>query len=272
MVTTYIGELYPPEGRTKVMGRLISVRSISSIISPLIIGYVAARSNWRIGFASFGLFLSIISLILVYFGIPKDRRILFEDEGQLAGILAVFRNRSALSYLFAGSLSMALFTALSVFNGSYLRQNFALTVKTTSQILPITSIFITVGLLVSGFLVDRFGLVKVVYLSTFLSAVFYLFYFAAMLPLLPALIFSILGSLMLGIRLAVGGTLGLVQETTYRGSMMSLNTAFMNLGGVLGAMIGGYALLSYGYRGLGIVSSGLSVIASIIYFLWVKNP
>ena len=271
MVTTYIGELYPPEGRTKVMGRLISVRSVASIIAPLVTGYIVARSNWRIGFASYSLVLTVVSLVFVYFGIPSNKEHKHGNTNQLAGISAVLRNRSALAYLVAGSLATALFMAISVFNGSYLRQHFALSIDAVSQLLPLTAISITVGLLVSNRLVARLGLKKVVYLSTFLAAVSYLVYFAAGLSLTLALVFSVIGALLTGIRLATSSALGLVQETTYRGSMMSLNTASMNLGGVFGALIGGFALLRYGYWGLGVVASGLSVVASVIYVLWVKN-
>lgn len=118
---------------------------------------------------------------------------------------------------------------------------------------------------------ERFGLKKVVYLTTFTSAVFYLVYYALGLDLAPAMVFSALGSLSTGIRLAAGSTLGLNQETEFRGSMMSLTTASMSLGGVLGAMLGGYALLNYGYPGFGLAISGLSFVATFIYVFWVRS-
>jgi predicted MFS family arabinose efflux permease len=83
--------------------------------------------------------------------------------------------------------------------------------------------------------------------------------------------FMALGSLSTGIRLAASSTLGLIQETTYRGSMMAMTTAGMSLGGVLGAMLGGYALLNYGYAGFGMVISGLSFVATFIYVFWVRS-
>lgn len=271
MVTTYIGQLYPPEGRTEVMGRLISVRSIVSFLAPLITGYILARSNWRIAYSSYNLSLIVISLILVFIAIPRDTGQQTGNSNQLAGISAVLRNRSALAFLLAGALGITPFIAISVFNGSYLRQIFSLSVETVSQLMPLTAISVTLGLLVSNRLVEKLGLKRVVYLSTLVSAIAYLVYFGAGLSLVPSVVFSLIGAVLTGVRLASSGALGLLQEKTYRGSMMSLSTAAQSLGGMLGALIGGFALSKFGYFGLGFVTSVLGIIAFVIYVFWVKN-
>jgi len=271
MVTTYIGQLYPPEGRTEVMGRLISVRSIVSFLAPLITGYVLARSNWRIAYSSYNLTLIVISLILVFIAIPRDSSQQTGNSNQLAGISAVLRNRSALEFLLAGALGITPFIAISVFNGSYLRQIFGLSVETVSQLMPLTAISVTLGLLVSNRLVEKLGLKRVVYLSTLVTAIAYLVYFGAGLSLVPSVVFSLIGAVLTGVRLASSGALGLLQEKTYRGSMMSLSTAAQSLGGMLGALIGGFALSKFGYFGLGFVTSVLGIIAFVIYVFWVKN-
>jgi len=271
MVTTYIGQLYPPEGRTEVMGRLISVRSIVSFLAPLITGYILARSNWRIAYSSYNLSLTVISLILVFIAIPRDTGQQTGNSNQLAGISAVLRNRSALAFLLAGALGITPFIAISVFNGSYLRQIFSLSVETVSQLMPLTAISVTLGLLVSNRLVEKLGLKRVVYLSTLVSAIAYLVYFGAGLSLVPSVVFSLIGAVLTGVRLASSGALGLLQEKTYRGSMMSLSTAAQSLGGMLGALIGGFALSKFGYFGLGFVTSVLGIIAFVIYVFWVKN-
>jgi predicted MFS family arabinose efflux permease len=271
MVTTYIGQLYPPEGRTEVMGRLISVRSIVSFLAPLITGYVLARSNWRIAYSSYNISLTVISLILVFIAIPRDSGQQAGNSNQLAGISAVLRNHSALAFLLAGAFGITPFIAISVFNGSYLRQIFSLSVETVSQLMPLTAISVTFGLLVSNRLVEKLGLKRVVYLSTLVSAIAYLVYFGAGLSLVPSVVFSLIGAVMTGVRLASSGALGLLQERTYRGSMMSLSTAAQSLGGMLGALLGGFALSKFGYFGLGFVTSVLGVFAFVIYVFWVKN-
>ncbi len=271
MVTTYIGQLYPPEGRTEVMGRLISVRSIVSFLAPLITGFILARSNWRIAYSSYNLSLTIISLILVFIAIPRDAGQQTDNSNQLAGISAVLRNRSALAFLLSGALGITPFIAISVFNGSYLRQNFSLSINTVSQLMSLTAISVTLGLLISNKLVETLGLKRIVYLSTFVSAISYLVYFGAGLSLVPSVVFSLIGAVLTGVRLASAGALGLLQEKTYRGSMMSLSAASQGFGGMLGALVGGFALSNFGYFGLGFVTSVLGIIAFVIYVFLVKN-
>ena len=271
MVTTYIGLLYPAEGRTKVMGRLISIRSVASIIAPLITGYIVARSNWRVAFASYSLALAVISLGLVTSQIPENRLFQKNNGTILDGLKAVLKNRSALAFLVAGSLATTPFMVIQVYNGSYLRQGFTLGVERVSQLLPLTALFVTFGLLSSGYLVSKLGLKRVVYISTILSSVSYLAYFSGGLSLNNALAFSLVGAFMTGIRLSTVSTLGLLQETTFRGSMMSLSAASNGLGGMIGAMIGGFAILKLGFSGLGFVSSILGLIATGIYVLFVKD-
>lgn len=271
MITTLIGEYYPTEGRTRVMGRIISVRSLAAILAPIVTGFVVSRTGWRVGFSSYTLPIAAISLVLVVFGIPRDEEKEIGSVNLLDGFRAVFRNRSAVSFLVAGIMATSLFSSIQVFNGSFLRQQFALPIETVSRLLPLTAISVTVGLLISNRLVERIGLKKVVYVTTFTSALFYLAYYALGLDLVPSLAFMVLGSLTTGIGLATSSTLGLIQETTYRGSMMALTTAGMSLGGVIGAMLGGYALLNYGWAGFGFAISVLSFVATFIYVFLVKT-
>lgn len=271
MVTTYIGELYPPEGRTRIMGRLIAVRSIISFIAPLITGYILVKSTWRIAFSSFNLTITVLSLALVIWVLPSDEKDQKKESNQLAGISAIMKNRSGLAFLLAGALGITPFIAISVYNGSFLRQAFNLPVETVSQLMPITAISVTVGLLISNRLVESLGLKKVVYLSTLLSAISYLVYFGSGLGLVPSVAFSIFGAFMTGIRLAASSALGLLQEKVHRGSMMSLSSASQSLGGVLGAMAGGLALSKYGYFGLGALTSVLGIGSFAIYLLYVND-
>ncbi len=271
MVNTFVGDLYPAGERTKVMGNMIAVRSVISFLAPLATGYIVARSNWRVGFASYNLTLTLISLGLVWLAIPRDKPVVAQSGNQLEGIRAVLGNRSAVAFLFAGALAFTPFMAISIYNGSYLRQHFMLSVEASSQLMPLVAISVTGGLLSSSFFVRRLGLKRTVYTATLLSSVAFLAYFGAGLSLVPSVVFSIIGSYLTGVWLATSGALGLLQDETYRGSMMSLNTASSSLGGVLGGLVGGFTLIRFGYLGLGAVTSCLGVVATLMYLLWVRE-
>jgi len=271
MVNTFVGEIYPAEGRTKVVGNMIAVRSIVSFLAPLVTGYVVSLSNWRIGYASFNLTLTVISLALVLMALPQGKVESVSNPNQLEGIRGVLRNGSAVAYLLAAALAFTPFVGIQVFNGSYLRQHFALPVRTVSQVMPLVAIAVTAGLLTSNRYVEWIGLKKTVYLSTFLSSIAFLVYFGAGLSLAPAVACSMIGSYLTGVWLASTGALSLLQETVYRGSMMSLGTAASSLGGVLGSLVGGYALIGFGYLGLGAVTGLMGLAATLIYSLWVRR-
>jgi predicted MFS family arabinose efflux permease len=265
MATTMIGVQFPPEERIKAMGRLIAGRSVSSIFATPIIGLIVGLSNWRWGFIGFSLPLMILSLILVYVGLPSDYGETGGDTSTvLVGIKQVLKDRSAVASLIAASLAMTLFSAVQVFNGSYLRQRFDLSVQTVSILLPLIAISVTIGTLTTSQIVRRLSLRKVVYFTTFFAALSYLIYFTQQ-DYRIAIVFSSIGACLTGMRVTVAGSLSLEQVPLYRGSMMSLNTAATSLGGVLGAGIGGYALLSNGYTGLGFALFFMSVLSTVLY-------
>jgi predicted MFS family arabinose efflux permease len=50
-----------------------------------------------------------------------------------------------------------------------------------------------------------------------------------------------------------------------------LNTAFVNVGNVIGTVIGGYVLINYGWGMLGLVLGVFGVLASLIYWLFTEE-
>lgn len=273
MTTTYIARFYPVEKRTDAIGKLIAGRSIASMIAPIIIGAVVSRSNWRWGFLGYSLPLVVLSIVLVFIGIPQAR--LESKTGGdikfLDGLRNVAANRSATACIISGVLAITPFTAISVFNGSYLRQHFLLPMETVSMLMPLYAVFVTIGLLTSGRLVSRLGLKRIVVFTTFFEALAYLVYFAVGLPLIFALVFSSFGALMTGIRISTSNSLNLEQVPRFRGTMMSMNAAASGLGGVIGASVGGYLLMQIGYWGLGLIVSLLGFVATVIYHMKVKT-
>jgi predicted MFS family arabinose efflux permease len=54
--------------------------------------------------------------------------------------------------------------------------------------------------------------------------------------------------------------------------MMSVDSAFVNLGYALGAAVGGMALLRFGYEGLGATLGLLGVIAAVVFYVFSRDP
>jgi predicted MFS family arabinose efflux permease len=68
-----------------------------------------------------------------------------------------------------------------------------------------------------------------------------------------------------------GDRLTIDQVPDYRGTLMSLNTVSRSIGAMIGAMIGGYALLNSNYGWFGLVLGVMGIIASLIYGLLSKE-
>jgi len=274
MTTTLIAEFYPVEKRTMMLGRLFAGRSVSSIVAVPIIGLIAGYGGWRWGFIGFSLPITILALLLVAAGVPLHQHYSAQRDkiGIFSGYRDVLSNRSALGCLVGGALAMVLFWGVSIYNGSYLRQRFGLPLSTVSLLLPIVAISVTIGTLTSGRIADRFGRKPTVLATTFLAAVFFMVYFSGWLGLELSLAFSALGSIATGMRISVSSSLTLEQVPEFRGPMMSISTAALSIGGVIGVSAGGMALIRFGYAGLGALICSLSVVATFIYLAVVKDP
>ncbi len=66
--------------------------------------------------------------------------------------------------------------------------------------------------------------------------------------------------------------LTLEQVPEARGTMMSINSIFITLGGGVGAALGGVALVLFGYTGVILTFASLSLLAAAIYFFLTDDP
>jgi predicted MFS family arabinose efflux permease len=67
-------------------------------------------------------------------------------------------------------------------------------------------------------------------------------------------------------------SLTLEQVPEARGTIMSLSTAALNLGSAFGTAIGGLALSSFGYEGLGSVLGVMGIAAAFVFLVFAREP
>jgi len=130
------------------------------------------------------------------------------------------------------------------------------------------------GEMLTAFLGDRLGLLRVILTATLLSAASYLAmpFFADSLPFALAALFCVFVS----VECAIVTALSLYTEVlpTARATMMSGHMAAASLGRVTGALMGGPLWLMGGIRIVGIVSAcitGLGIVA-LLWGLWGWRP
>jgi DHA1 family inner membrane transport protein len=268
--TSLLLVLFPLEQRTIVMGRIYSGRSFTSILATPVIGFLAARYGWRVGFIGFGAPLIILAIILVTTKIPELPP---KEEGAsiVSGFKKIASNKSALACLIGVSLCMTFFNSLMVFNGAYTRNNLNLPLGTASIAMSLTFLAVAFGQLLSGRLTQRIGVKGATWLSTFLSGASLLMYFSVSLPVPIAILASIIGTGMTGTTMTTMSALALEQEPDSRGTMMSLNSAAMSVSSMLSTLIGGIAIINWGFIGYGIVMFTITSVAAFTFYMWTHE-
>ena len=173
--------------------------------------------------------------------------------------------------LFGTALAAACWQAIVFYSVSFLRQRFLLSSDFTSIFIVFGALSYTIGSLVSGLVVNKFGRKKVTVISSVLAGVFTIM-FLNVSNLWESIGLAFLGSLFSGVRASSSSSLTLEQIPKYRGAIMSLSSATGNIGVALGSGLGGFTLLWYDYKTLGMSLGVLGILAAIIYQLFVIEP
>jgi predicted MFS family arabinose efflux permease len=119
--------------------------------------------------------------------------------------------------------------------------------------------------------VNKLGRKTLTVLTALLSGAFTIAYvFTPNLWL--SILLMLIASWFFGMVASAANSLTLEQIPRLRGTMMSIDTAVINIGSALGTTIGGLALLCLNYEGLGSVLGATGIVAAIIIYLLAKDP
>jgi len=72
--------------------------------------------------------------------------------------------------------------------------------------------------------------------------------------------------------MTAGGSLIIEQLPKYRSTMMSLNTAFMNVGMLLASITAGVMLNLYNYQSVGLALGSFGLLGAVVWITLVKEP
>jgi predicted MFS family arabinose efflux permease len=265
MINTIIGDNFPQERRPRILGLSAAGTSIAYMICSPLVSYISGTTGWRAVFTLIMLPVSLLSLITLYAGIPSDDEKTPLTLGQLLqGYRAVLSERSAVFCLIGTMLCWTMFLGSLTYMMSFYRQRFLMELGWASVILSVLALSKTLGHLTVGKLIEGYGRKKIVVGSIISVSVFIVGYLYSP-NLWVSLPLACMSCLVAGYMHSSVDSLNLEQVSEYRGSMMSLSYAFYTLGGVLGAGLGGLALLTGGYNVLAAVL-GLFGFASCLVF------
>ena len=272
MVFSYIGECYPGERRSQIVGTLTSLRTVSYILMVQLIGLVAGFWGWREAFLLLAAPITFLGLTLSLKVLPGIRS--RENTGRMSlleGYRGVLASRSAVACLLGNMLSGGAWAGgVIVYTVTYLREAFLLPRSEASNVFSGLVIGIIAGNYLGGPIIKRLEGKRVMVVSCLLSGILIACYMNSpgiQLTIAIAVVMSVLA----GIRMTSTNTLLLDQVPHYRGTVTSANSAVSQFGVALGAALGGLVLQLHSWGTVGVVLGAMHVVASIVYFVGVQG-
>ena len=273
MTTALVADHFPLEKRTHAIGWLLAAQSLSTLVGSPIVGFIAGLWGWRWAFLGFSLPITLLSLLLVVKGLPsksRNREGMMSKRSHLEGFRGIFASRSAVASLIGVALSAATWQAVMTYSASFLRHQFLIPLAHVSLFFIVMAFLYTVGSLTTGRLVNRAGRKPITVVAVLLTGIFLSFYIATNLWL--SLSLAALCVFFASLRATASSSLALEQVPRFPGTMMSLNSAAFSMGSLVGAGLGGLALLLLDYRGLGVIFGSIGVVAAIVFQMFVIDP
>lgn len=273
MNMTLVAELYPPERRTGALGIINTGMTLSYLVGPPVVNYFAGLGGWRAPMLYYVLPITVLSLLLILRGIPKSggEAAGKKEAGLLDGFRGVLSVRSALWCLVATAIMMFSWQFLALYSISFYRERFLISTGMASLVLLTMSVCTTLGNLLVGGAVRRYGRRRVAVVASVVCAVFLVVF-----PVIPDLWLSLAGRLITGLAgpfvYTASSSLALEMVPSFRGVMMSLNSAAFQTGVAVGTALGGAMLLSLSYETVGVVQGAFMFLPALIFRFLVRSP
>lgn len=276
MIFALIGTHFPLKKRASAIGWVNASAALSSMIGAPVIGVIVGIGGWHLAFLGFVLPASLLGLSVAAKGVPFPSQLRSghpprSKVNYLEGFKGVFANRSAIACFVGNALAMAGAFGIQVYGVSFVRERFLVSTEFASILIVGGSLSFTLGTLTIGQFVTRFGRKPVTGLTGFFVGIFIIF-FTIVPNIWLTLAFWFLSSLFFGMMITTAYSLTLEQVPSFRGTMMSVNSAAANIGSALGAGIGGLVLLLWDYEFVGLSLGVMIIAAAIIYYLAVHDP
>jgi predicted MFS family arabinose efflux permease len=271
MANALVGKHYAVEQRPRVMGWFVAGASGAYLVGSVVIGYLMDLSGWRLPFLGFILPFTVLGFILASISIPRDDQRTRPRRSVFAGFQGVFSNTSAIACLVGSGLFSAAWQAVIAYGVSFFRQRYFLPISLASLLTVGSSLCYVAGGMLAGRFTQRFGRKTLVVFAAFLASLFLIVY-VNVDNVWVSTVLVYVAALCAGIRITASNSLTLEQVPTFRGTMMSLNSAVARIGTVLGTAIGGFLLIVFGYELVGLVLGLIGITATVIYFVFTTDP
>jgi predicted MFS family arabinose efflux permease len=277
---TFIGNSYPLAKKAKAIGWITAAGTLANAVGAPIIGFMTGIGGWRISLIWFMLPTAILSLIFAFLAFPYNlSQPLFtvNTEPFTRGFKKVLSNKSAVACLVATFFGTASLFGGVVLEVTFLRQIFSVTPGFAALMGTLVgTALISVGAVVGGHIVTRIGRKRLAVTAGFSAGLVTLFaYFMQNLGVFLSLRW--ISAFLIGVTVAAASNLMLEQVPQFRGTMMSLSSAFSGLGtavgiAVVGAVLNLYVDATTGFQALGLTVGAFGFAGTFVYIFFAREP
>jgi len=161
-------------------------------------------------------------------------------------------------------------TSIITFFMPFFQQTFQAERATVSMGFMVATLLLTVGTLIGGRLVNKFGRKRLAAVMTVIGSFSsFMYMFSPSFEL--SLAFWWGACLFYGIAVSAYNSLALEQVPEYRGTMMSLSEVSQYVAQAIGSGVGGLILIVYGFSGLGWFSL-TGIVGGLLYYFFTIDP
>jgi predicted MFS family arabinose efflux permease len=260
-----IADAFPPERRPWAVGIISIGQPMAWVIGLPLIGLVADVFGWRWSFVAVPVLFSLLGFFFLRF-IPANRgrsNLTAENERPLTSLGTILREKSPRSWILAELTAYSGWAGTLVFLGAYYISIHERSTTLTGILLSLTALAFVFGSLISSRVVSRIGIKPAIGLGASTSAIALIATMILTPGVWTSLVLLMIFGMMQGVRGAAASVLGLMQSPEHQGAMMGFRASVVQLGYVLGGVIGGVLLAAGGYSLLAIIFGLLIVVASI---------
>jgi predicted MFS family arabinose efflux permease len=267
MSTALIGKHIPREGRTNAISYLMAGNALLYLVGMPLVNYIG---DWRRSFMFFSVTILLISVVMSWILVPREET-LIQSIDIFEGYKGIFSNKSAVASLLGNAFGSGIWIITLSLAFSFFREVFSMSRGSVVYLTFGTAGAYLVGAILSRRIIPKLGSKKTTMFSVVLMGIFTLVYLSGV-----SFLVSILGCLLVcfvaGVNASASQGLNLEQVPQFRGSMMSMVTAFGSVGYSISLAMGGFVLINYGWSTIGIVLTIFSFVGLLIINFFVEEP
>lgn len=254
---------FPEREAARAIGYVVGAQSLAWILGNPLIGLLADSGSWRLSYAVPACMAA--AALAASIGAPRVAPAPHAEPETLAGLAAVFHDRSARRWTIAELVAYSAWTAELTYAGAFYIRSYGVSETGVGVLLAVGSLVFLATSLNTARLTDRLPRRRLVAGAALAMGVM----LVPILNLTPSVWFTLglfcVMAFFAALRTTASSALGLDQLRDRPGSMMGARTAGAQLGYMVGAAAGGAVLALAGFGTLGFVlCAGMAFSAFLI--------